>query len=102
MRRLVACVVLTMAASCERRAPETRRAADSCPFTRADTMALATAARDTMRQLKGRAQRVTEVTPVRGGIAFRTEDTDSSAFHNGGAIAFDCARRITAVWLDGG
>ena len=101
MRRLVAGVVLAMAASCERRAPETRRA-DSCPFTRADTMALATAARDTMMQLKGHAQRVTEVTPARGGIAFRTEDTDSSAFHNGGAVSFDCARRITAVWLDGG
>ena len=102
MRRLVACVVLAMTVSCERRPPESRRAVESCPFTRADTMALATAARDTMMQLKGHAQRVTEVTPVRGGLAFRTEDTDSSAFHNGGAVSFDCSRRVTAVWLDGG
>ena len=102
MRRLLACLGLAVVASCERPAPEARGAADSCPFTSADSTALANAARDTVMRLKGHAQQVTEITAVRGGIAFRTEDADSSAFHNGGAVSFDCSKRVTSVWLDGG
>lgn len=89
----------TPIASCER-VPAARTA--RCEYSRADTLALARAARDTIARLKGRPQQVTEITSPGGGIAFRTEDTDSSAFHNGGAVSFDCAKRVTEVWLDGG
>ena len=104
MRRAVArvAVAVVLVAGCERGAPETRGRVAACPYTRADTLALAGAARDTVARLKGRAQQVTEITPVQGGVAFRTEDNDSSAFHNGGAVSFDCAKRVTSVWLDGG
>jgi hypothetical protein len=88
--------------ACERPAPEPRSRAATCSYTRIDTLALAAAARDTMARLKGGAQRISEITPVAGGIAFRTEDADSNAFHNGGAVSFDCAKQVTSVWLDGG
>lgn len=89
-------------ASCERPAPESRPRAAACSYARADTLALAATARDTVARLKGRPQQVTEITPLPDGVAFRTEDTDSSAFHNGGAVSFDCAKQVTTVWLDGG
>lgn len=60
------------------------------------------AASDTVERLKSRAQIVTEVTPVTGGVSVRTEDADSTAFHNGGAVSLDCAKHVTSVWLDGG
>ena len=102
MRTLLAVASLACVASCERPAPAPTSRAASCTYTRDDTLALAAAARDTIGRLKSRAQRVSEITPVAGGIAFRTEDADSNAFHNGGAVSFDCARRVTSVWLDGG
>ena len=106
MRGVVAglAVAAAVIASCERPAPEARARARAvaCSYARADTVALAAMARDTVARLKGRAQRVTEITPLPEGVAFRTEDTDSSAFHNGGAVSFDCAKRVTTVWLDGG
>ena len=104
MRRVAVRLAFAVAliASCERPAPQSRAPAAACAYTRSDTLALAAAARDTVARLKGRTQRVEEITPVPGGIAFRTEDADSSAFHNGGAVSFDCAKRVTAVWLDGG
>ena len=104
MRRAVArvAVAVVLVAACERGAPEARGRVAACPYSRADTLALAGLARDTVARLKGRAQQVTEITPVQGGVAFRTEDDDSSAFHNGGAVSFDCAKRVTSVWLDGG
>jgi hypothetical protein len=95
-------VAVVLVAACERGTPEPRGRAAACPYTRADTLALAGVARDTVARLKGRAQQVTEITPIEGGVAFRTEDNDSSAFHNGGAVSFDCAKRVTSVWLDGG
>jgi hypothetical protein len=97
---LAACVAII--ASGERRAPAARAPAVACSYARVDTVALAASARDTVARLKGRAQRVTEITRLVEGIAFRTEDVDSTAFHNGGAVSFDCAKRVTAVWLDGG
>jgi len=106
VRRLVAsagvAAAIAITASCERAAPEAHGEAAGCSYDRADTVALAAAARDTVARLKGRAQRVREITPLPGGAAFRTEDADSTAFHNGGAVSFDCARRVTSVWLDGG
>lgn len=94
-----ACVLAL--AGCERPAPNARAVA-GCPFTATDSGALATVARDTVGKLKAHPQRVTEITTVRAGIAYRTEDADSTALHNGGAVAFDCAKRVTMVWLDGG
>ena len=60
------------------------------------------AASDTIARLKSRAQVIVEVDPVKGGVSIRTEDADSAAFHNGGAVSVDCARHVTSVWLDGG
>ena len=107
MRRFLAVSSLAFAsfafaASCEKPAPQPASRAAACSYTRADTLALAAAARDTVGRMKSRAQRISEITPVAGGIAFRTEDADSNAFHNGGAVSFDCAKRLTSVWLDGG
>jgi hypothetical protein len=104
MRRVVIRIAFAVAlvASCERPAPASRARAAACSYARGDTLALAATARDTVARLKGRPQQVTEITPLPGGVAFRTEDTDSSAFHNGGAVSFDCAKRVTTVWLDGG
>jgi len=102
VRRLLAIASLVFAGSCEKPAPAPRSQAATCSYARGDTLALAAAARDTMGRLKGTAQRVSEITPIAGGIAFRTEDADSNAFHNGGAVSFDCAKHVTSVWLDGG
>jgi len=102
VRSLLLCTSLVLVASCERPAAQSRGASAACRFERVDTLAIAGAARDTIAQLKGHAQRVTEISAVAGGISFRTEDADSTAFHNGGAVSFDCAKRVTSVWLDGG
>lgn len=63
---------------------------------------MSAAASDTVARLKARAQVVTEITPVKGGVSVRTEDADSTAFHNGGAVSLDCAKQVTSIWLDGG
>lgn len=102
MRKAIAIGLLVCAASCEKTTPRPASRAASCSYSREDTLALAAAARDTVGRLKSRAQRVSEIVPVGGGISFRLEDADSNAFHNGGAVSFDCARRVTSVWLDGG
>ena len=88
-------------AACERPASRPRAVA-GCPFTAADTTALAVSARDTIGRLKAHPQRITQLMPVAGGVAFRTEDVDSAALHNGGTVSFDCSKRVTMVWLDGG
>ena len=102
MRSFLAVGMLVFIASCEQPSAKPASRAASCSYARDDTLALAATARDTVRRLKGKAQRVSEILPVSGGISFRTEDADSNAFHNGGAVSFDCARRVTSVWLDGG
>lgn len=104
MRRalLVGVAVMAMAGACERPAPASRKAALGCPFSATDLAAVSAIASDTVAKLKSRAQIVTEVDPVHGGVAVRTEDADSNAFHNGGAVSVDCAKHVTSVWLDGG
>lgn len=93
--------VIASVAACDRPAPESR-AAIGCPFSATDLAAVRVVASDTVERLKSRAQVVTEVTPVKGGVSVRTEDADSTAFHNGGAVSVDCAKHVTSVWLDGG
>lgn len=110
MRRLMirlAATVIAMAtaasaSACERAANGTGSETAACALTRSDTLALAALARDTVARLKGQPQAVTLISAVKGGIAIRTEDTDSTAFHNGGAVSFDCAKQVTSVWLDAG
>lgn len=97
-----AALAIAAAAACDRPAPEPRAAAIGCPFSATDLVAVSAAASDTVERLKSRAQIVTEVTPVAGGVSVRTEDADSTAFHNGGAVSLDCAKHVTSVWLDGG
>jgi hypothetical protein len=36
------------------------------------------------------------------GVEIRTEDNDSLSTNDGGLAAFDCAGRLTFLWLDGG
>ena len=88
--------------ACERAPNDSARASAVCEMTRSDTLDLAKVARDTVAQLKGRPQVVKLIAAIRSGVSVRTEDADSTAFHNGGAVSFDCARHVTAVWLDAG
>lgn len=92
---------MALVAGCDRSAP-VPAAALGCPFGDSELAAVRALARDTMQHLKSRAQLVTELTPLRGGVSFRTEDADSTAFHNGGAVSVDCAKHVTSIWLDGG
>jgi hypothetical protein len=89
-------------AGCDRRDTESRPLVAACSYTRADTLALVDAARDTVGRLKRSPQRLSEITAIAGGISVRTEDADSNAFHHGGAVSFDSARQVNSVWLDGG
>jgi hypothetical protein len=94
--------VLLVAAACERAPGDSTSERATCAMTRGDTLELAKVARDTIAQLKGRPQVVKLIGVVRSGVSVRTEDADSAAFHNGGAVSFDCAKHVTAVWLDAG
>ena len=87
---------------CERAPKPEGSASTACAMTRNDTLELATAARDTIARLKGQPQVVKVIGAIRDGVSVRTEDADSTAFHNGGAVSFDCMKRVTAVWLDAG
>jgi hypothetical protein len=110
MRRLIgrsAVMIIALAtafgaSACERATSGARTEAAVCALTRSDTLALAALARDTIARLKGQPQSVTLISAVKGGMAIRTEDADSTAFHNGGAVSFDCAKHVTSVWLDAG
>lgn len=95
-------VSICIAAGCDRAPRRPRAAVAACTMTRADTLALATLARDTIAHLKGQPQVVTLISAIRSGVSIRTEDADSTAFHNGGAVSFDCTKHVTAVWLDAG
>ena len=96
----VTCALLGVA-GCER-APGTAAGIPACAMTRSDTLELAAVARDTIARLKGQSQVITLISAIRSGVSIRTEDADSTAFHNGGAVSFDCAKHVTAVWLDAG
>ena len=95
-------VALIGAAGCERPRQSASGESAVCAMTRSDTLELATVARDTIARLKGQPQVVKLITAIRSGVSVRTEDADSTAFHNGGAVSFDCAKQVTAVWLDAG
>jgi septum formation inhibitor MinC len=99
---LTALTALMGLTACDRGASHARAPAVACSLTRGDTVAMAAQARDTVARLKGRAQAVTLISPIRSGVSIRTEDADSTAFHNGGAVSFDCSMRVTSVWLDMG
>jgi hypothetical protein len=101
MKLVSAASIIALFTGCDRPAPAPR-AALGCQFSDADLAAAKAVASDTVKRLKSRAQVVTEVMPVKGGISVRTEDADSTAFHNGGAVSVDCAKHVTSVWLDGG
>ena len=59
-------------------------------------------ATDTIAALRGRSQRVKRVTWTPDGVEIRTVDSDPLAARDGGLAAFDCAGRLTFLWLDGG
>lgn len=67
-----------------------------------DSVALSRLATDTVAELRARRQRVTHFTRSSRGVEVRTEDVDPFAEHDGGLAAFDCAGRLTFLWLDGG
>lgn len=57
---------------------------------------------DTIATLRARSQRVRTFTIDARGVEIRTEDRDALSGHDGGLAAFDCAGRLTFLWLDGG
>jgi hypothetical protein len=67
-----------------------------------DSMRLARLATDTIATLRVRTQRVQRISWTPTGVEVRTEDTDPWSVHDGGLAAFDCAGRLTFLWLDGG
>lgn len=77
------------------------RAAAGCPAPR-DSALMAAVARDTIARLRGRPQYLRRLERTPTGVEVRTEDPDSLSIHDGGLVSFDCAGRVTAVWLDGG
>jgi len=77
-----------------------RRAA--CTLAPADSSRVARMAVDTIATLRARSQRVRTFTIDVRGVEIRTEDNDSLSTHDGGLAAFDCAGRLTFLWLDGG
>ena len=94
--------LVAVAAACEQAPRRAKIDAAACAMTRADTLDMAAVARDTIAHLKGQPQVVTLISAIRSGVSIRTEDSDSTAFHNGGAVSFDCAKHVTFVWLDAG
>jgi hypothetical protein len=73
-----------------------------CTDVDRDSVRLVRLATDTIATLRGRTQRVKRVTWTPDGLEIRTEDSDRLAAHDGGLAAFDCAGRLTFLWLDGG
>jgi len=102
VRRLATCGCVFVLAAMACRRSEPRADVAACRLTRGDTLAIAALARDTIGRLKSRPQAVTLISAVPGGVSIRTEDADSTAFHNGGAVSFDCSKRVTSIWLDTG
>jgi len=73
----------------------------SCAARR-DSSRLARIATDTIAALRARGQRVKTYSWSLAGLEVRTEDDDPLSAHDGGLAAFDCAGRLTFLWLDGG
>lgn len=99
---MIAGCAVAATAACDQAPRRATERTSACAMTRSDTLALAALARDTIARLKGQPQVVTLISVIKSGISIRTEDADSTAFHNGGAVSFDCARHVTSVWLDAG
>jgi hypothetical protein len=78
------------------------RSSPVCTRAARDTAGLARMAEDTIRQLRGTAQRVTRVRVRPWGVRVRTEDASTTALHDGGLVVFDCSGHVSHVWLDGG
>lgn len=74
----------------------------SCDAAERDSVRLARIATDTIGDLRARSQKVKSFTWTRDGVEVRTEDNDTLSAHDGGLAAFDCAGRLTFLWLDGG
>lgn len=74
----------------------------TCVAAGRDSARVARLASDTIATLRARAQQVRSFTPRSTGVEVRTEDSDSLSSHDGGLAAFDCAGRLTFLWLDGG
>lgn len=78
------------------------RSTPACTRATRDTVGLARIAEDTIRRLRGTPQRVSRVRMRPWGVRVRTEDASATAMHDGGLVVFDCAGRVSHVWLDGG
>lgn len=74
----------------------------ACRAARRDSVRDARIATDTIGVLRARRQHVRRFSSTPGGIEVRTEDDDTLSAHDGGLAAFDCAGRLTLLWLDGG
>jgi hypothetical protein len=76
--------------------------ATSCSGGGRDSVRLGRIATDTIATLRARTQRVQRIAWTPTGVEVRTEDADPVSAHDGGLAAFDCAGRLTFLWLDGG
>lgn len=74
----------------------------ACTLAPGDSNRVTRMAVDTIATLRARRQRVRTFTVDVRGVEIRTEDDDSLSTHDGGLAAFDCAGRLTFLWLDGG
>jgi hypothetical protein len=73
-----------------------------CAAAERDSLRVARMAVDTIAGLRARRQHVRRFSRTPDGIEVRTEDDDVLSPHDGGLAAFDCAGRLTFLWLDGG
>jgi hypothetical protein len=73
-----------------------------CIAAQPDSVRLARIAADTIGALRARRQHVRRYSRTPDGIEVRTEDDDTLSAHDGGLATFDCAGRLTFLWLDGG
>ena len=84
------------------RATTVSAAPQACIAAERDSALLARIATDTIGDLRARNQRVRRYSWTSNGLEVRTEDDDPLSAHDGGLAAFDCAGRLTFLWLDGG
>lgn len=84
------------------RAGSSRAVAAACLAAERDSDRLARIAVDTIAALRARSQVVRRYSRTPNGLEVRTEDDDTLSAHDGGLAAFDCAGRLTFLWLDGG
>lgn len=95
------CSVVASLRMYRRNGPRTSPPA-ACAATASDSVRLVRVATDTIADLRARRQQVSRFTWTLHGVEVRTEDIDPLSAHDGGLAAFDCAGRLTFLWLDGG